>query len=387
VYSVTIGFVIADKQLWEEVQACLQDMPMQVVLEQTRIDEWTGFAEKLDRVRPSVLLLDLSALSEPAEDVIRRIRALASAPAVVALHTVADPEVILGAIRAGAQEFLYPPLQTNLPKAFERIAADRAMHDDRQRQGGRTLGFLSAKGGCGATTIACHVAAELGRLGRGRVLLADFDFESGMLGFLTKSESAYSIMDALANLNRLDSAFWKKLVSNGRPGLEIITAPSSAPRESPGHDSVHKILRFLRVEYDWSILDLGRGLTPLSMASLGSVEQAFLVATLDVPALHQAKRVIGKLLDSGYPREKLSIILNRVPRNPDVTPSEVERALGISVHAAIPNDYPALYEAYSEGKLLGETARLRRTFTEIALKLAGAETEEKSRKKKFSLFG
>ena len=28
-------------------------------------------------------------------------------------------------------------------------------------RGGKIIAFLSAKGGCGATTIACHVAAEM----------------------------------------------------------------------------------------------------------------------------------------------------------------------------------------------------------------------------------
>jgi pilus assembly protein CpaE len=382
---VNVGLVISNKELWEEVQESLRDLSVQVVLEQPALGDWATFATKLERVRPSVVLLDLSATSEPAEDVIRRLRASAASPAVIALHTTAEPEIILGAIRAGAQEFLYLPLEGNLAKALERIGVDRGHQAGSQKQGGRTLGFLSAKGGCGATTVACHVGAELAGLGRGRVLLADFDLESGMLGFLMKSPSSYSILDAISNLNRLDSAFWKKLISNGYPNLEVIAAPSSIPREWPDRDSLQRILRFVRVQYDWSVIDLGRGLTPVSMTSLEGVEQAFIVATLEVPALHQAKRMIGKLLDSGYPREKLNVVLNRVPKNPDVTPDEVGRALGLPVYAAVPNDYPSLYEAYSEGRLLGDNARLRRTFVEIAMKIAGVE--EQKAKKKFSLFG
>ena len=60
---------------------------------------------------------------------------------------------------------------------------------------------------------------ELGRAGGRKVLLADFDMDAGMVGFLMKVKSPYSILDAINNLHRLDASYWKALVSNGIPGL------------------------------------------------------------------------------------------------------------------------------------------------------------------------
>ena len=59
------------------------------------------------------------------------------------------------------------------------------------------------------------------------MLLADLDVSAGMVAFLMKSVSPYSVADALNNVDRLDSSYWKALVSNGIPGLEVISAPTA----------------------------------------------------------------------------------------------------------------------------------------------------------------
>ena len=58
-----------------------------------------------------------------------------------------------------------------------------------------------------------------------KVLLADLDLDAGMVGFITKTKSVYSILDAVNNLHRLDIHYWKALVSNGIPGVEIVASP------------------------------------------------------------------------------------------------------------------------------------------------------------------
>ena len=72
--------------------------------------------------------------------------------------------------------------------------------------------------------MVCHVAAELGRQNQ-KVLLTDLDLDAGMVGFITKTKSVYSILDAINNLHRLDIHYWKALVSNGIPGVEIVASP------------------------------------------------------------------------------------------------------------------------------------------------------------------
>lgn len=383
-YPLTAGIVVQTKSLWDELQSALQDLPVRILLEHSEIGELSSLQEKIDRVRPEVMMVDISTLREPLETVFRGIRSTAASPAVIALNTAADTEVILNAMRAGATEYLYPPFAVPLRVALDRVGNERRSAVQPLRRGGRTIGFISAKGGCGATTIACHTAVELPELTKGKVLLADLDFDAGMIGFLLKSKSQYTISDAVRNTQRLDQSYWQALVSNGvRSGLEIITAPLLSSRPTLQPEQLRFVLSFVRTQYDWIVVDLGRSLNPQSTSAMEEVDDLFLVTTLEVPALHQAKLMAQKLLDSGYRRERLHLILNRAPKHYEISIQELEKMLGMPVYTSLPSDYQALNESYSEGKLLNSGSVLGKHFTRLAMKIADV-TETK---KKFSIFG
>jgi hypothetical protein len=59
--------------------------------------------------------------------------------------------------------------------------------------------------------------------------------------------------------------------------------------------------------------------------------------------------------------------------------------MSLPVFATLPNDYPSLYESYSEGSLLPANSRLGKELNRMAMKVAGIQ-DEKGGKKKFSLF-
>lgn len=381
-YPLTIGLIIEKKELLDEVQSCLHELPVRVHFEQAVIGDWTEFLDKIVRGRPDVLILDVTNLIGELPETVARIKEAGVNPMIIALHSSAEPDSILAALRAGVHEFLFPPLHGNLRRALERRSEER----DRFREGvhkGRVIGFLSAKGGCGATTLACHTAMELQRLGKPEILLADMDFDSGMIHFLMKTKSTYSVQDAFNNLHRLDMSFWKAIVSNGTPRLEIIAAPSPVClRQQPRPEQLQQVLRFVRQNYDWSLIDLGRNLSFLGMSVLDEIDETCLVTSLDVPALHQAKQIIQTLMNTGYARNRLRLILNRVPQRLEVTPEEIEKMFGVPVFAVLTDEYQDLYDAYAAGRLLSE-GRLARQIHSFSMKLAGVQEE----KKKFRLFG
>lgn len=223
---LTIASIVANQELAAELQACFKELPVRILFEQSGIAQWTVLIDKLEQLRPDVLFLDLAGVWDSLEEAVRKIRRATAPPVIIGLHTESDSASILRAIRAGCAEYLYPPLRASLGGALERISEER-MQAREQKLRGKSVAFFSAKGGCGATSVVSHTALEVQRLTGDRILLADFDLESGLLGFLFKSKSAYSVADALQNVNRLDLSLWKALVSNGIPGVEIISAPHS----------------------------------------------------------------------------------------------------------------------------------------------------------------
>jgi len=389
-YPLTIGLAIENKELWDQAQATLGGLPFRVIVEHQDIGDVSNFLDRLERMRPDVVLIDISAWKEPLEGLVSSIRNAAGDPMIVALNTHAQAESILLAMRAGINEYLYPPLQEPLRRALEKRSVERSRRNSGGTKGnGKAIGFFSAKGGCGATTIVCHVAAELGRLNH-RVLLTDLDLDSGMVGFITKTKSMYSILDAVNNLHRLDIHYWKALVSNGIPGVEIISSPLAlAAKQTPREDQVRQVLAFARPHYDWTLVDLGRSLNRMTMSALEEIDEACVITTLEVPALHQCKQIIQTLLDGGYGKSRVKLVLNRAPKRLDIAPSELEKMLGVPIFFMVPNDYPELYETYAEGRMLNRSSELGKQIAKFAAKLANVEEEKTaagSGKKRF-LFG
>ncbi|MGB7758435.1 MAG: AAA family ATPase [Bryobacteraceae bacterium] len=386
-YPLTIGLAIENRLLWEQTQACLAELPFRIIVEHQDVGDVSNFLDRLERMRPDVVLVDISGWREPLEGLVSSIRAVTGDPMIIALNTSADPAAILSSLRAGINEYLYPPLRDPLRKALERRSAERSRRRDGGTKGvGKAFGFFSAKGGCGATTIICHVAAELGRQNQ-KVLLTDLDLDAGMVGFITKTRSVYSILDAITNLHRLDIHYWKALVSNGLPGVEIVASPLAlASKLRPTDEQVRHVLAFVKPHYDWTLVDLGRSLTPICMSALEECDEACLVTTLEVPALHQAKQITQTLLDSGFGKHKIKLILNRAPKRLDITASELEKMLGLPIFFMVPNDYPDLYETYAEGRMLNRNGELGKQIARLALKLANIEEEKKTTTKRFGLF-
>lgn len=385
-YPLAVGVIIQTKELWDELQTCTQDMPLRVVLEQAQLGDWSALLEKLGRLGPDVILLDASCVRDGVDEAVKRISGAPSNPSVLLLNTTADANTVLAAFRAGAVEFLLPPFKDALRTALEKLAPERERRGSMaQRRGGRTIGFLSAKGGCGATTLACHTAIEMGQVTNGKVLLADLDLDSGLIDFLMKTKSAYTLADALGNVHRLDASFWHGLISNGIPNMEILTAPVTLAGKAIRPERLPQVLAFARTQYDWLIADLGRGVSPSVLRSMEALETTYLVTTFEVPALHSAKQAIQTITEGGYPRSSLKLIVNRTPKRSDITLQELEQMLGLPIDSAIPNDYQTVQEAYSEGKLIPSASILGRQFHQLARKIGGVP--EPQAKKRFSLFG
>jgi pilus assembly protein CpaE len=200
-----------------------------------------------------------------------------------------------------------------------------------------------------------------------------------------KVKSPYSVLDALQNLHRLDASYWNALVAPDWPGLEILAAPSGyLPKENVPGESLGKVVTFVRAHYAWTVLDLGSTLNLATVTLLDGIDEIYLVTTLEVPSLHQAKQTVQTLINAGF-GSRLHVILNRTPQRPDVTAEELERILGMPIDLMLPNDYYALYDAFCKGKLLPPGSHLSRQLTNFGLRLAGAPVEKG--KRRFGLFG
>lgn len=377
--ALAAGITVATPELAAHVRECLNELSVRMLFERGELGDPGALVQEIERLHPDVVVLELSGSPERVETTLHMLKAAAGSPAVIAVQAAAQPEMIVAAMRAGADEYLYPPFDGRFRAAIERIAASQHLRSGPAVAGGKTLAFLSAKGGCGATTIACHLAVEFQRQTQQHILLADFDADAGMIRFLLKAKSPYSVADAVNNVHRLDLSFWRALVSNGQPRLEVIAAPPAAVHIDD-EQAFRQVLRFARRHYDWILVDLGRGLSALSMNVLEEIDEACVVTTLEVPALYQAKHILQVLTESGYGRHRLHVLVNRLPKRAEVSLGEVERMLGLPVYGTLPNDYNGLYEAYAGGNLLPPGSALSLSYAQLVAKIGNLPGPKQKRR-------
>ena len=365
---LTAAFVIGTRALWEQAHACVQNLPVRIAVEQTEPAEAYALLDRIERHRVDVVLVEASRVSISLDEFIGRLKSTAGQPAVFVLHPEASPDRILEALRAGANEFLYPPLAEPLRDAFERLSQTRSKGGAGATGGlGKTFGFISARGGCGATTFAIHVASNLAKQNKEPMLVADFDFDAGLLRFLMKSKSTYSVRDALDNLHRMDSSLWKGLVTTHPNQIDFIAAPEEvAARRHPGREEMTHLMRFIRSMYPVAIVDFGRSVSMAALDSLPELDALYLVTTSDLTTLAHTRRAIEMLDERGFAASRLKVLLNRAPEKGAPDRAGIENFIGRPCAGTFRNDFMALYDAYSEGGLLEQGNPLAKEFLALA---------------------
>src|SRR5215470_7983012 len=98
-YPLTIGLAIENRDLWEQAQVCLSQSPFRVTVEHQDLGDLSNLLDRLERMRPDVVLVDISNWKEPLESLVTSIRAAIGDPMIIALNTNMDSQVILSSLR------------------------------------------------------------------------------------------------------------------------------------------------------------------------------------------------------------------------------------------------------------------------------------------------
>jgi pilus assembly protein CpaE len=387
--TVAVAVAVGDSKLRRLLLEALQKASVPVFEENCEVNRFDDLIASIERLRPDILLLGLPGLPADSASIIARISTLDPALRIVAVNDSAEPEMILKAMRAGAAEFVYPPMPSPaFEEALSRVIADCGRRARPERATGSIIGFVSAKGGCGATTLACHSSSYLRRITKKEVLLADLDMASGITGTIMQTVARYSLEDALQNLHRMDLKLWKGLVANAPSGVDVIPAPPDIlSPATPMSRKLPSLLRFWRMHYDLTIVDLGHGITQPLLDVLDSIDTLVLVATNEVLALKQAKQMTQTLMARNFGANRLKLVINRMPKRTQIQLPELEKVMGHSIYAEIPNAYEQLNEAYSEPRLLDPGSDLGKHIGQFAAKLAGISAAEKKARGFFGLRG
>ncbi len=370
---VTVAVLASTPAVCSELQVCLGRLPVRLVLEERVARPDPAVLSRLLSLQPDLVLVEQPADRSSIQALLRTLAKASPASTLVLVNQSADPDAILEAVHGGARDYLYVPFGDALAGVIERLQGARQKAPSAApRTRGRVIGFLSAKGGCGASTVAVHTAVSLAAESGKPTGLADFDLTCGLVKFLTNARNQYTVVDAAASASRLDDSFWSALVSECS-GIEVLAAPAPlALKEYPEAAQFCAVLDFMRFRYAWSVVDLGRGIHAFPVSLLEHIDEIYVVATPERTALAQAKRV-ADCLRHGCGFKNVRLIVNR---SPAAATLEMERLTGLEVYATLVDAEKDLHDALADSRLVSEKAQISRQFGTFARRVAGLTSEE-----------
>jgi pilus assembly protein CpaE len=323
-----------------QIRSALSELGFEAVNQIAEYPRLGAVAALLAEQECNLCFLDVASNQEHA---LRLISETASAVPVVALNPHNDADLILRCLRRGACEFLSEPTAEQVNAVLERLS--RLHKPQAQAKPGIVYCVLPGKAGCGASTLATHLAVELKRSGIARVLLVDTDCLTGSIAFQLKLKPDYHLGDAVRDCRRLDEDLWSRLAKPCQ-GIDVLTAPENAATPvALDRPAVMELIGFWRE----------RG-----------------------PCTQRGGRF--ECLDhSGVDRGRLKLLVTRYTPATGLKREDVETALKLAPFALLSNDYEAVQNALLEGKPASRSTPFGRSIQELAERLLGKESAAKKR--------
>lgn len=330
---------------------------------------------------PDVIFLSFES-ADRAEAIVKSVESEAEDAQIIGIHSASDPSVLRTMMRLGVREFVAHPfdrksLSESLQHAGELLARKSPTYETTTQ----VFSFLPSKAGVGTSTLALNVASALAREPGNRVVLSDFDMNSGMMRFLLKLQNTYSVLDAVEHSIAMDENLWPQLVTS-IGNLDVLHAGQINPNLRIEPTQIRNLIQFMRRNYRAMCFDLSGNLERYSLEIMQESKRVLLVCTPEIPSLHLAreKLIFLRTLDLGG---RVSIVLNRVSKKPLFTKEQVAEIVGVPVLDTLPNDYEGVNEATAGGTFVDGKSDLGKQYSQIAAKLVGTETQRSKGGRKF----
>jgi pilus assembly protein CpaE len=296
--------------------------------------------------------------------------------------------MLVRCMRAGAREFLSFPLAPEvMEEALIRASARRPQVRAEKKTQGRLLTFMGAKGGAGATMLACNFAVSLAKESGKKTLLIDLDLPLGDAALNMGITAEFSTIDALQSAERLDARFLDQLLVKHSTGVSVLAAPGRFLQYQASPEAIDWLLYVARQEFDNVVVDLGSKLDLMGTAAYKEASTFYLVTQSSIPELRNSNRLVQQFFTGGVP--KLEIVINRYEsRTLGVSDEHITKALTRPAQWKIPNDYASVRKMQINATplVLADSA-ITRQIKLMAKSITGADGVPEPKKKGFRLFG
>lgn len=214
---------------------------------------------------------------------------------------------------------------------------------------GHIISIIGGKGGVGKSQVAANLAiAYAGEL-RAKTLLLDFDQKAcGDQNIITGLKSKKNLKELADFTGAIDPRSIQLFTADHKAGISFIGMPTEAIAANQiNEEGLGKALKAISNIYPLTIIDAGSELNPLALKALEFSTLIFLVASPDLLAVNQCKRMYTDLVTMLFPKDMIQILVNQAVNGHPVSPDVIGKQIGKPVFHAIPRDDASCIAALS----------------------------------------
>ncbi len=266
--------------------------------------------------------------------------------------------LLQSAMRAGVRDVLSAPIdQMQLLDTVERVAEglSSSSHspaiapgsggtteilDELDGDPGMVITVFSTKGGSGKSVTATNIACALAKRSEKPVVLIDGHLQFGDVAVMLKLQPTHTVVDAVTQLERLDSALIQQLMTtHEETGLRVLPAPMEPTfaDQITGDQMVH-LTEIIKRFAGHVIVDLPAYFNDVVLSLIEASDEVIMVAGLDIPNIKNVKIGLSTLQLLDIPKERLHLVLNRSDSKVKLDVNEVEKTLQVHAAARVPSD-------------------------------------------------
>jgi pilus assembly protein CpaE len=301
---------------------------------------------------------------------------------VVVIGHVNDVLLYRELMRRGISEYVIAPIAPiEFVKALSELFASPGAAPI-----GRTVAFVGAKGGAGASTVAHNVAWAMSKSLGLNTTIVDLDLAFGTAGLDFNQDPAQGIAELALAPDRADANLVDRIMARCSDQLGLLAAPATLDRVYDLEDTVFDgVLDVLRGQVPGIVLDVPHIWSGWARRVLAGADEVVIVSNPDLASLRNAKNMVDLLKAMRQNDAPARLVLNAVgvPKRPEIKPDDYSKAIETPAIAQIPFDPQLFGTAANNGQMIAEvnaTARTAQIFVEIAEIVTGRAEIKKARK-------
>lgn len=327
---------------------------------------------------PALLVLDVSDSADPATDFEALCEAIDDGCQVIVVGASNDARLYRSLLAKGAVDYLVKPFdEAALAEAVDRAGRGRQPRASVRKA--RIVAVTGARGGVGASTVSCTLAALFAAEHRLRTTLVDLDLRFGDAALALGVACGPGLRECLEAPERMDDLFLERAVVDAGERLRVLAAEEPISDEfRPAGDALARLIDHLGNANGMIVVDLPRG-TPALPEAVAVADELVVAAELTLSAARDALR-LKQMVEGIQGAPTLRFVANRTGKGgiEQISRGEFESVVCQRLAACLPVDLEAAAMAASAGRPLSEVARRSGVVTQLsALAYALAGTTPK----------